>query len=546
MESLRLAFFGGEPLKYSLARRFNSCAPDVTVVNCYGATETPQVAACYVVEPEELSSEPNDSKGRDAVPIGRGIDGIDLHIHDGDGLVCKPGEEGEIWIHSPYLARQVWNGDGSLAPVFRPSPGANDPRCLAYPTGDYGFQLPDGNIVLTHRRDKQVKIRGHRIQLEEIERLLATLPGLSAYHVDAQTDTGAGPSLVVYAVSDTDRGGYGEAVQRLLAENLPEYMVPDRLVFVPALPITPNGKVDVEELRSSAARSGPKGPILNVPLGDELDALLDVCKKELGVPWLSADDELMAAGLNSLTSVVLLCAIEERLGIELSVQDLTAGSTCRRIADHIVFLRSILGQGQAVYQGRAGASPEVGSLMDGPGSSPIAAGAPIVVGPRLIPRNENVAVGVRNRVLQLVARVAPDTLRVKCHKWRGVSLGRNVSIGYDTILETAYPWLIKIGDQVNVGMRVTIIGHFRGMASVARGSYTVEIGDLAFIGPGVIILPNVKIGEGAVVTAGSVVNASIPALVVAHGNPARPVARCGVPLSGTTTYSEFLRQLRPL
>jgi acetyltransferase-like isoleucine patch superfamily enzyme len=145
-----------------------------------------------------------------------------------------------------------------------------------------------------------------------------------------------------------------------------------------------------------------------------------------------------------------------------------------------------------------------------------------------------------------VARVAADPVRVACHRRRGVALGEGVSLGYDTVIETAFPNLVKIGNGVNVGMRVTIIAHFRGMEGSDTGPPTVVIEDDAFIGPGAIILPNVTIGRAAVVAAGSVVSSSVPPLTFVHGNPAKPVARCGVPLTGETTYEEFLRSLIPL
>jgi acetyltransferase-like isoleucine patch superfamily enzyme len=145
-----------------------------------------------------------------------------------------------------------------------------------------------------------------------------------------------------------------------------------------------------------------------------------------------------------------------------------------------------------------------------------------------------------------VARVAPDVWRVRLHKWRGVKIGRNVSIGYDSIIETSYPFLISIGDNVNIGMRATIIGHFRGMVDSSAGKPTVVIEDFAFIGPGVIVLPNTQIGRGAVIAAGSVVTRNIPAMTFAQGNPVRVVARCGIPLSGRATFKEFLEQLKPL
>jgi acetyltransferase-like isoleucine patch superfamily enzyme len=120
-----------------------------------------------------------------------------------------------------------------------------------------------------------------------------------------------------------------------------------------------------------------------------------------------------------------------------------------------------------------------------------------------------------------------------------VQIGKNVWIGYDVVLDTSRPFLIKLEDDCELSMRVTIVAHFRGSTGV-----TIERD--AFVGPGAIILPNVVVGRGAVVTAGSVVTRSVPPMTVVQGNPAVPVARCGVPLGPKVTVKEFSRRLRPL
>lgn len=147
--------------------------------------------------------------------------------------------------------------------------------------------------------------------------------------------------------------------------------------------------------------------------------------------------------------------------------------------------------------------------------------------------------GARNRVLQEVAQVVPGarTARVRLHRARGVSIGEDVWIGYDCVLETAYPELITIEDGVSIGIRSVIIAHFKE----TRG---VKIERDAFIGPGAIILPNVVVGRGAVVTAGSVVAKSIAPMTVVQGNPAVPVATCGVPLRANVSIKEFARTLK--
>ena len=149
--------------------------------------------------------------------------------------------------------------------------------------------------------------------------------------------------------------------------------------------------------------------------------------------------------------------------------------------------------------------------------------------------------GAWNRLLQLLARNSPGatSLRVSLNRWRGVKVGKGVWIGYDAIIETSYPHLVTIGEGASIGIRATIIAHFREVQGV-----TIEPG--AFIGPGAIIMPGVTIGRGAVVTAGSVVTQSIPPMTLAQGNPAKPVARIGVALDSKVTVRQFSRNLKAL
>lgn len=154
---------------------------------------------------------------------------------------------------------------------------------------------------------------------------------------------------------------------------------------------------------------------------------------------------------------------------------------------------------------------------------------------------EKILRGIMNRLLQLLARIVPGgkTLRAVLHRARGVRIGKNVWIGYDVVLDTSRPYLITIEDDASLSMRVTVIAHFLELKGV-------KIESNAFIGPGVIILPNVVIGHGAVVTAGSVVTQSVPPMTVVQGNPAVPVAKCGVSLKPDITLKEFSKQLKPL
>lgn len=148
---------------------------------------------------------------------------------------------------------------------------------------------------------------------------------------------------------------------------------------------------------------------------------------------------------------------------------------------------------------------------------------------------------LKNRVLQLLALYAPGatTVRVWLHRRRGVSIGERVFVGTAAILETERPDLISIGDDVTLGIRVVIVAHF-------KGTYGVTIADEAFLGPGVIVLPGVEIGRGSVVTAGSVVTKNVPPHTIVQGNPARPIARCELPLTEDMPFDEFQKHVQPL
>jgi acetyltransferase-like isoleucine patch superfamily enzyme len=163
--------------------------------------------------------------------------------------------------------------------------------------------------------------------------------------------------------------------------------------------------------------------------------------------------------------------------------------------------------------------------------------------------------GIRNRLLQIVALYAPggDSTRVMLHRLRGVQIGKQTWIGFDTLIEPSYPHRVVIGDRVAIGIRVLILAHFahhgrnrETSAGTLDERVSVRIEEDVFIGPGAVIMPNVTIGAGAVVTAGSVVTRSVPPLTMVQGNPAKPIARCGIPLGLDTPVKEFYRRLTPI
>lgn len=172
---------------------------------------------------------------------------------------------------------------------------------------------------------------------------------------------------------------------------------------------------------------------------------------------------------------------------------------------------------------------------------PLPLGATNAQGNRSLKNRESLFNAIRSRLLQSLAMWAPGggSLRVSLHRGRGVIIGDNAWIGAQVMIETAHPSLVRIGNRVVIGVRSTIVAHFQELQGV-------EIMDDVYIGTGALLLPGVRVGEGAVISAGSVVTTSVPPFTVVQGNPAQPVARCTAPLGLATSRIDFIKGLRKL
>jgi amino acid adenylation domain-containing protein len=540
--NLRYMFFGGEILSANLVERTKSLTPHAQVVNCYGATETPQVVGWHAYRDNETSQD------NGAVSIGKGIEDCQLLILNKSASLCHIGEIGEIFIRTHYLPIKVEHITGENTKSFIVNPYTNQPNDMMYATGDYGKYLPDGTVVFHGRKDRQIKIRGFRVDLSEVESAICKSAEIDAFDliVDQNHNDVRLHLFVAVREASVDQA---ENIRRELSVHLPAFMIPDRISILTELPMTPNGKVDRQRLLDMADQKKTYEVADGFVMETIESRLLNIFKKSLNHRVISSETDLSKCGIDSLKTIELACLIAQEFDIEISISQLMS---CKNIAGIAALIEANIVVSNGLYEHQ---KPTTKTETDFESSFPpdqsvsSAEDRPSYLLSKkahLIPGNEPFIKGVCNRFLQLLARIAPEVWRVKFHKWRGVRIGENASIGYDTILETAYPYLVQIGNNVNIGMRVTVIGHFRGMTNSSSGAPTVKIGDYAFIGPGVIILPNTEIGEGAVVAAGSVVTTSVPPMTMVQGNPAKPVALCGVPLSGRATYSEFIKNLKPL
>ena len=234
---LRQVILGGEALRFSMLRRFFSLVGDrVQVFNIYGPTETTVWVTCHPVLAEDAIRESESV-------LGHSLQAVNVKILDDAGREVAPGETGEIVVSGPTVTGGYLGEPELTARRFVRIP---DMGGRSYRTGDLGLVRADGNIVYQGRRDGQVKIRGHRVELGEIETALSQVPGIFDCVVRLDSSDDAEPRLVAYFV------GTGEIdeveARRYLKTLVPSYMVPDVFVGLTELPLTINGKLDVAAL----------------------------------------------------------------------------------------------------------------------------------------------------------------------------------------------------------------------------------------------------------------------------------------------------------
>ncbi|WP_053640383.1 MULTISPECIES: non-ribosomal peptide synthetase [unclassified Streptomyces] len=318
---LRLAGFGGDTLTYRTVRAWAALAPDADLLNLYGATETPQAVSVHVVRRGGESA----PEGEGPVPLGRGIDQVQLLVAAGDRPAAL-GEVGELVVRTPHLARyaDVVDGSGFGTLDFAAGP--------VYRTGDLARLRPDGLFDHLGRADHQVKVRGFRVEPAEIEAALTGLDGVRQAVVLAEPDPDGGHRLVGHLATGGARPDLA-ALRTALAARLPEYKVPFAFVVLDALPLTPHGKPDRTALRALGAdrRESAVGGYV-APEGPLEERLAGIWREVLGVERVGARDDVFALGAHSLLLSRVLVRVRRALDVELTLRDLFRHPTVAALA----------------------------------------------------------------------------------------------------------------------------------------------------------------------------------------------------------------------
>ncbi|MET9611191.1 amino acid adenylation domain-containing protein, partial [Streptomyces sp. NPDC006512] len=234
--TLRLVTCSGEALPTDLVTRFHTPTTHTQLANLYGPTEA-------AVDVTATTSTPTNTQGHTTAPIGTPLWNTRTYILDPTLQPVPPGTPGELYLAGIQLARGYLSRPDLTAERFTADPHGT-PGTRMYRTGDLARHLPDGRIHYLGRTDDQVKLRGFRIEPGEIATVLASSPSVGQAAVLVREDVPGIQRLVAYAVPAPGATLDPDALRTLAAEHLPEYMVPAVVLTLPALPLSPNGKLD--------------------------------------------------------------------------------------------------------------------------------------------------------------------------------------------------------------------------------------------------------------------------------------------------------------
>ncbi|MCK2217015.1 amino acid adenylation domain-containing protein [Actinomadura sp. ATCC 31491] len=309
LPALRRLICSGEALSAELAARCHDRLPHTELHNLYGPTEAAVDVTWHPCEP-----------GEPLIPIGRPVANTRLEVLDADGRRVPVGTPGELCLGGVQLARGYAGRPALTAERFVPDP-YGPPGARLYRTGDVARWLPGGEVQYLGRTDFQVKIRGQRVELGEIEALLAAEPAVRAAVVVLR-----GERLVGYVVPEGDRlPDLAPALRR----RLPDHMVPATWVRLDALPVTANGKLD----RAALPEPGDAGRAPYLPPRDPFEARLATLWEEtLGVESVGVHDDFFALGGHSLLALRLTMRLRKELGRDVPLSAVLTAPTVALLA----------------------------------------------------------------------------------------------------------------------------------------------------------------------------------------------------------------------
>ena len=323
-EKLRLVIVGGEKASSVSLQAWRKIAGDrVRWVNTYGPTEASVIATAY---------EPGVNIPA-LLPIGRPIANTQIHILNASLQPQPVGIRGELHIGGKGVARGYLNRAELTEKKFIADPFVKDESARLYKTGDMARYLADGNIEFLGRTDDQVKVRGFRVELGEIEALLGRFPGIDMAVVAAREDARGEKGLVAYFVPAKEPSPTGSELRSFLQERLPEHMLPSSFVKLETMPLTPNGKVDRRALPEPGAADTAATEDVTAPKDALESQLVSIWQSILGKHPIGVRQSFFDLGGHSLLAVRLMHRLEQVFGKKMPITTLFQAPTIEHMAE---------------------------------------------------------------------------------------------------------------------------------------------------------------------------------------------------------------------
>jgi amino acid adenylation domain-containing protein len=315
---LRLIYLGGEPVSKQDMELYRAhFAPHCIFVNEFGSTEHGTGCQYFIDKEGQLIGS--------VVPVGYAVEGVEILVLDETGHMVGVNGIGEIALRSRYLSPGYWRKPELTQAAFQPDPRGGGERI--YRTGDLGRLLPDGCLEHLGRKDFQVKIRGHRIEVAEIELALCDLAAVQEAVVVAREEKPGDMRLVAYIVPAQQPPPTPRELRGVVQERLPDYMVPSAFVFLEALPLTPTGKVDRLALPPpSMARPDMATPFA-APRTPMEDTLTRIWTEVLGLTAVGIHDPFLELGGDSLMAMQIVSRVRDTFHVEMPLRALLEAST---------------------------------------------------------------------------------------------------------------------------------------------------------------------------------------------------------------------------
>jgi amino acid adenylation domain-containing protein len=331
LPSLRWAFFAGEPLTGELVWQWSAVLPETArIVNLYGPSETTLAKCCQVTD--------DPSPGVQA--IGRPLPQTQALVLNRAGRLCGVGELGEIVIRTPFRTLGYINAPEEQAKRFVKNPFRNDSADVLYRTGDLGRFRPDGALEFLGRIDDQVKIRGVRIEPAEISAVLERHDGVKACFVSANEGPGRERVLIAYVVPSPTNAPAAEELRVYLSKYLPAVMWPQAFIFLNALPLTTNGKVDRRKLPAPDFLGSGLPSRFDPPRTPAEHALATIWSRVLKVQQIGIHDNFFDLGGHSLIAMQLVAQIRQEFRVEVPVRAIFANPTIETLGLHLLERRT--------------------------------------------------------------------------------------------------------------------------------------------------------------------------------------------------------------